>query len=172
MYSNLSECALYTVCCADISDDHCSTPQYRQLGAAVDSCETELTYSLVTYGHYCDADDADNNSLSSKENEDDCSIIASISELNLCETSDGKTGDRGNTRTEQFSYLLYGQQQSNNCCMHSPVHQSNWLNYSNYDVFDCSLDSEQNDLLTYPFAFTYKSNQFVDSLSPVLFKDI
>jgi len=160
-------CVSYTFCCADDSDEHSSILQCRQLRAAVDRREPELTCSVVIYGLHCDSND-DNNSLSSTKNEDDYRISTSISKLNLHETSVGTTDDRGNVSTDQSSFLLYVQQQSNKYCIRSPDHDSNSLNYSNYDVFD----SELNDLLTCPFGFTCKSNQFVDSSSPILFKDI
>jgi len=130
--------------------------------------------NLFTYGWYRDSGVDDNNSLSSKESEDNCCISKSISELNVDETSAAKKGDRSTVGTYQFPFLLDMQQQLNKCCIgsRSPVHESNRLNYSNCDVFDCSLDSEHNDLLTLPIGFTYKSNQSINSLSPVLFKDI
>lgn len=159
----------------DTRDDSTSTPRCGQLADALGRCETELICNLFTCGWYRDSDVDDNSSLNSKENEDNCCIIKSISELNVDETSAAKKGDRSSVRTDQFPFLLDMQQQLNKCCigLRSPVHESNWLNYSNYDVFDCSLDSEHNDLLTScPFGFTYKSNQLIDSLSPVLFKDI
>ena len=97
-----------------------------------------------------------------------------MTELNLHETGAGGTADGGHVRTDQFPLLLCVQQQSNKCCLRSPVHESHCLNYSNCDVFDCTLDSEHNDLLTCPFGFSYrpKSNQLFDSMSPVLFNDM
>ena len=118
-------------------------------------------------GWYCDGD---NSCLNSKESEDDCGT--SISELSGDETSAERTDDGGHVRTDRSPFLMDMQQQLNKCCIRSPVHESNWLNYSNYDVFDCSLDSEHNNFFTCPLGFTYKSNQLVDSLSPVLFKDV
>jgi len=143
------------------------------LSDVVDRRETELV-GLVACGRCCDSADDDDNSFSSKENEDDCSIISSMTELNLHETGAGGTADGGHVRTDQFPLLLCVQQQSNKCCLRSPVHESHCLNYSNCDVFDCTLDSEHNDLLTCPFGFSYrpKSNQLFDSMSPVLFNDM